>query len=154
MKHILFFVLSLAGTAFSCSSAKKAGSSVIVQGITGYITEKKGNRMPMKDAPQSNGSPVLTNVLIYEPTMLDQVSRVGTSALYTSIHTKLVASVATDSSGHYTVALAPGNYSVFIQRGKQFYANLFDVNNNIALFRVEENKLTTANLVISGEASY
>jgi hypothetical protein len=153
MKNILFLAPALVFTVFSCSSAKKTQTSVD-QGLTGLITEVKGNRMPMKDAPQSTGIGVLTKVLIYEPTTLDQVSRVGTSSYYTAIHTKLVASVPTDSTGAYTVALPEGSYSVFIQRDKQFYANLFDTANRIALFTVEKGKLTTANLVISSGASY
>jgi len=153
MKNILFFALALVFTGFGCSSTKKAQMPVN-QGLTGLITEVKGNQMPMKDGPRTSGKGVLTNVLIYEPTTLNQVTRVNTSAYYTAIHTKLVASVTTDSTGAYTVALPEGDYSVFIQRGKQFYANLFDTANRIAFFTVEKGKLTSANLVISGAASF
>lgn len=153
MKNILFLALAFGIAAFGCSSAKKAQSSVD-QGLTGRITEVKGNRMPMKDAVPSSGTGVLTTVLVYEPTNLDQVTRVGSSSFYTAIHTKLVASVNTDSTGAYTIALPEGTYSVFIQRDKQFYANLFDTANRIAPFTVEKGKLTTANLVISSGASY
>jgi hypothetical protein len=154
MKHILFFLFSFAIAAFACSSAKKAQSPTIKQGITGIITEASGNQMPMKGAPPSVPGGVLTNVLIYEPTNTSQVTRIGTSPLYTAIHTKLVASVMTDSTGAFTVALPIGSYSLFIERGKQFYSNLFDTENNIALFTVEKNKLTSANLTISSKASY
>jgi hypothetical protein len=154
MKHILFFLFSFAVASFACSSAKRAKSSVVKQGITGFVTEAAGNQMPMKDAPLRQPKPVLTNVLIYEPTNISQVSRVGTAPVYTAIHTKLVASVMTDSTGAFTVALPVGSYSVFVQHGKQFYANLLDTENNIALFAVEKNKLTTANLTISSKASF
>jgi hypothetical protein len=153
MKHILFFTLSLVVIAFGCSSAKKAQTSTD-QGLTGRITEVKGNQMPMKDAAPSAGKGVLTKVLIYEPTTISQTTRVGTSSFYTAIHTKQVASVDTDSTGAYTISLPEGSYSVFIQRDKQFYANLFDTGNRIAHFTVEKGKLTTANLVISAGASH
>lgn len=153
MKNILFFVSAFVFAALGCSSAKKT-QTLADQGLTGRITEVRGNQMPMKGAPKPTGKGVLTNVLIYEPTTLAQVNRVGTSSSYTGIHTKLVASVSTDSTGHYTVALPEGSYSVFIQQGQQFYANLFDTANRIALFTVEKGKLTTANLVISSGASY
>ncbi len=154
MKYILFFLLTLTVAIWACSSAKKARISVIKQGITGFVTEVTGNQMPMKGAEPQLPKPVLTNVLIYEPTDLNQVTRIGTSPVYTAIHTKLVASAETDSTGRFSVALPVGSYSVFIQRGKTYYANLFDTINRIAFFTVEEDKLTTANLTISSKASY
>lgn len=154
MKQILFFLLVIGIAAIACSSAKKAQSSVIKQGIAGFISETNGNQMPMKGAPPQVAKRVLTNVLVYEPTNLTQVTRIGTSPIYTAIGTRLVACVATDSSGAFAIALPPGAYSVFIQKGKQFYSNLFDTNNNIALFTVEENKITTVNLSVSSSATY
>lgn len=154
MKHILFFLFSFGVAAFACTSAKKARSPLVKQGITGFITELSGNQMPMKGAPPRVPKGVLTNVLIYEPTNISQVSRIGTTPVYTAIHTKLVASVMTDSTGAFTIALPTGTYSLFVQQGKVFYANLFDTNNNIALFTVEEEKLTTANLTVSSKAIY
>jgi hypothetical protein len=154
MKHILFFVLTFSAAALACSSSKKARSSEITQGITGQITEATGNQMPMKDAPPRQPKGILTDVLVYEPTNLRQVARVGTSPVYTAIRTKLVASTTTDSSGHYTVALPVGSYSVFLKQGSGYYANLYDGNNNIAVFTVDSNKLTKANLTISLKASY
>ncbi|MBV9988821.1 MAG: hypothetical protein JO301_14175 [Chitinophagaceae bacterium] len=108
----------------------------------------------MKDAPPRQPQGILTDVLIYEPTNLRQVSRLGSSSIYTAIRTKLVASVTTDSSGHYTVALPVGSYSIFLKHGSQYYANLFDTNNNIAVFTVDSNKLTKADLSISLKASF
>jgi hypothetical protein len=154
MKHILFFLFTLSAVFMACSSSKKANSSMITQGITGYITEATGNQMPMKDAPLPVGKGILTTVFIYEPTNINQVSRTGTSPVYTAISTKLVASAETDSTGAFTVDLPTGSYSLFIKQGKQFYANLFDVKNNIALFTVEEGKLTRADLKVSSKASY
>ena len=141
-------------TGSGCSSAKKNKSSIIKQGLRGLITEATGNQMPMKGATPQLPRGVLTNVFIYEPTNLTQVTRQGTSPVYTAIHTRLVASVATDSTGAFILDLPVGSYSVFIQHGKQFYANLFDAENNIALFTVEEHKLTTVHLTISAAASY
>lgn len=127
---------------------------MITQGITGYITEAIGNQMPMKGEPLPTARGILTTVLVYEPTNISQVSRIGTSPIYTAINTKQVASVKTDSTGAFTIELPPGSYSLFVKQGKQFYSNLFDVNNNIALFTVEEGKLTRADLKVSSRASY
>lgn len=154
MKHILFFLLTGCLTILGCSSAKKANSSAITQGITGRITEQTGNRMPMKDAEPATPKGILTTVFIYEPTHISQVTRTGTEPVYTAIATRLVASVETDSTGHFTVSLPVGSYSLFVKQGNRFYANLFDSNNNIALFTVEEGKLTQANLSVSNRASF
>jgi len=126
---------------------------MITQGINGTITASSGNQMPMKDAPPRVPRGTRATVLVYEPTNLSQVSRSGSSPVYTAINTRLVASVDTDSAGAFAVSLPVGSYSLFIKQGKQFYANLFDANNNIALFTVEERKLTKANLNISSKAS-
>lgn len=127
---------------------------MISQGISGTVLEKKGNQMPMKGGPSSSGKPFITTVFIYEPTNLSQVQRTGTSPVYTAIRTKLVASVKTDSTGSFHIQLPVGAYSLFIQQGNQYYANLFDTDNHIALFKVAEGKITEANLVISSGAFY
>lgn len=127
---------------------------MIRQGISGTVLEKRGNQMPMKGAPPSSGKPVVTTVYIYEPTNLSQVQRTGTSPLYTAIRTKLVASVNTDNTGTFHIALPAGSYSLFIKQEDHYYANLFDAANYIALFTVEKEKITLANLVISSGASY
>ncbi|MBI2283355.1 MAG: carboxypeptidase regulatory-like domain-containing protein [Bacteroidetes bacterium] len=154
MKHILFLGFSGCLAILGCSSAKKFPSSVVTQGITGRITELTGNRMPMKDAEPDLPKPLLTTVFIYEPTHISQVTRTGTEPVYTAIATRLVASVETDSTGHFTVSLPVGSYSLFVKQGDRFYANLFDNNNHIALFPVEEGKLTQANLSVSNRASF
>jgi hypothetical protein len=154
MKHILFFLLSCSVTVLGCSSSKKVHSLMIKQGIKGVITEAVGNRMPMPGTTPSVPQGILTTVLVYEPTNIRQVSRSGSSPLYTAISTKLVASVDTDSTGAFTISLPAGSYSLFIKQGAQFYANLFDTNNNIALFTVEEGKVTEAKLTVSLRASY
>lgn len=154
MKQILFILCSFGCIISACSPAKKTNSSAVLQGIAGQITEFAGNQMPMKGAVSSEPRGILTTVFIYEPTHISQVSRIGTSPAYTAINTKLVDSVQTDSTGAYAIALAPGSYSLFIKQGNRFYANLFDTNNNIALFTVEEGKLTKANLAVSSRASY
>ncbi|NCI45577.1 hypothetical protein [Sediminibacterium soli] len=154
MKPILFYVFGFILTAFACSSSKKAGSSAIRQGIAGRVTQVSGNRMPGEGATPAAPNAVRTRVFVYEPTTLAQVARPGDAPIYTAIHTKQVASVETDSTGAFTVALPVGSYSLFIGYGEQWYANLFDTANTIALFRVQKKKLTTANLVIRTRATY
>ena len=154
MKQILFFLFPACLAFAGCSSAKSSRSSMILTGISGVVTELTGNQMPMKDRPVASPKGIVTTVLIYEPTNMSQVTRTGTSPLYTAILTKRVASVDTDSTGAFTVALPAGSYSLFVKRGDQFYANLFDTQNNISLFTVEEGKLTRVTLSVTSKASF
>jgi len=124
------------------------------QGIRGTVSEVFGNRMPMKGATESKPKGIAAQVLIYEATQLDQVVQAGAPTLFASIQTKQIASVWSDSLGHFSVALPVGKYSLFIRQEKGFYANAFDQFNHIALFEVVEGKYTDANLLISSKAIY
>jgi hypothetical protein len=154
MKQILFVLFIIGMLLYACSSVKKANLSLVTQGITGSVTLISGNQMPMKGRVPDLPKGIKATILIYEPTQLSQVQRVGTSPLYTAITTKRVALVETDSSGNFTISLPAGKYSVFILQGAVFYANLFDTENNIALFTVEANKLTNIRLSVNSAASY
>jgi hypothetical protein len=154
MKQFLSILFLSCFGFFSCSSGKKGISSAVNQGVTGHITEVRGNQMPLQGIAPSKPKGILTTVFVYEPTNISQVTRIGSSALYTAISTKLVASVITDSSGAFTLALPAGSYSIFIKQGNRFYANLFDTNNNIAPFTVEIGKLTKVNLSVNSSATY
>ncbi len=154
MKQILFLVCSISVLFMACSASKKGKNSLISQGLTGKITELSGNQMPLADAPKPVPKGILTTLYVYESTLRSQVQSVGNAPIYTSIATKRVASVDTDSTGNYTVTLPPGSYSLFVKLGDQFYANLFNEKDQIALFTVEEGRLTTANLTVSVKAKF
>lgn len=154
MKRNLFFLFSILLISGACSSMKKAAGNDIKQGIQGTVTEQIGNQMPMKGAEPPVPRGVKTTVFIYEPTRLADVQQLGGSPIYTAIRTKWVASVETDSTGAFQVALPVGSYSLFVKQGNQFYANLFDSLNRIALFEVEEGKLTNAKLSVSSKATF
>ncbi len=154
MKQILFFLFSSSIVILGCSSARNVKSSAVKQGITGFVTEVRGNQMPNPDAAPKSPKGIHTTVFVYEPTHISDVIREGTSPVYTAIRTKLVASIETDSTGAFTVALPSGAYSLFVAHGKGFYANLFDTNNHIALFVVEDDKLTQVKLTVSSRATY
>ena len=154
MKTFLFLLFTACAAILGCSSGKSLNSTVVSQGFIGQITAVNGNQMPMKGVERPVAKGIQATVLVYEPTHISQVTRSGTSPVYTAIGTKLVASVVTDSTGAFTLSLPPGSYSVFIKQGKQFFANLFDSQNNIALFAVEAGKLTPVNLSVSSSASF
>ena len=113
MKQILFFLFSSSIVILGCSSARNVKSSAVKQGITGFVTEVRGNQMPNPDAAPKSPKGIHTTVFVYEPTHISDVTREGTSPVYTAIHTKLVASIETDSTGGFTVALPPRRLFTF-----------------------------------------
>ncbi len=155
MRKILFSLFIAILTFSACSSPKKAQNGEIKQGISGNITEVKGNLMPKVGVQPPTPKPVSTTLFVYLPTNISQVTPLEPgSPLYTSINSKLVASVQSDSLGRYSVALPVGSYSVFVKQGAHFFANLFDTQNNIQLVQVDSGKITPMNILINSSATY
>ena len=149
-----FFSFCYYSDKYSLFFRKKGQFGAWNTGIQGKVTEVTGNQMPMMGAPKAQPKGIKASVFIYEKTNINQVIQIDSSPIYTTINTKQVAFVETDSSGAFIFALPVGSYSLFIKQGNQFYANLFDSNNNIALFTVEEGKLTQVTLQINNRATY
>lgn len=138
----------------ACKTTQKVTEEPILQGIIGTVKQVTGNQMPRIGAPPASGKPFPTTVFFYEPANTTQVNQIGQSPLYTAIYTKMVASVDTDSTGTFKAKLPIGTYSVFVQVGKNFFANSFDIRNNISLVAVEGNKLTDVKIIVNNAASY
>lgn len=121
----------------------------ITQGVKGIVMELTGNQMPRIGAPASEPKPYPTTVFFYEPTDITRVQQWNQGPLFTNIYTKLIFATNTDSLGAFTVQLPVGTYSVFVQAGQNFYANSFDIRNNINLVSVEKGQLTEMNMVVN-----
>ena len=123
-------------------------------GIEGYIFRISGNRMPSPDAKLSPPKGVKAVLYIYQLTTLNQVTKVGESAFYSSVGTKLVKTVTSDETGYFYVSLPPGEYSLFTKKDALFYANNFDGDNKIAPIKVVSHKVSQANVNIDYDAVY
>jgi hypothetical protein len=123
-------------------------------GIEGYIFRISGNRMPSPDAKLSPPKGIKAVLYIYELTSFSQVTKVGESAFYSSVRTKLVQSVTSDESGYFIVSLPPGEYSLFTKKDALFYANNFDGDNHITPVKVVPHKVTQVNFNIDYDAVY
>lgn len=155
MSKILLIIFYSLLTFTSCSSANNQKSpKTIQQGIDGYVYKISGNLMPMPGVTPPKPSPFSTIVYIYEATNIKDVIRNGTSAFYLSVNKKLITTIQSDSTGHFTIELPAGSYSLFTKVNNLFYANSFDVNNNIALIKVEEGKITSAVIKVDAGAVY
>ena len=165
MRPILFLVFCISMVAFSCKSSKQHKKVEIMpeiatnlkQGIQGLVLQVTGNQMPSPSNTGQklrSGNPYPTTVFFYEPTNINQVIRVNQGPLYNIINTKLVSTVKTDSTGAFSAALPIGTYSIFVQVDKLFFANNFDIRNNISLVSVEANKVAEIKIVVNNNASY
>ncbi|TAG11744.1 MAG: hypothetical protein EAZ35_08330 [Sphingobacteriia bacterium] len=154
MYKILFLLTAAFTLVLACKSPKKIQETPVLQGIIGVVNKSMGNQMPRIGQPPSIPQPFPTTVFFYEPTNTSQVNQIGNSPLYRAIYTKLIATVQTDSVGVFTAKLPVGNYSVFVQVDKQFFANSFDIRNNISLVMVEAGKITDVKITVNNAASY
>lgn len=155
MPKIFLFIFCYALTITACSPLKnKRSPNMAQQSIEGFVYKIVGNHMPSPNFPVQGPIGVLTTIYIYEPTNIKDVSRKGNSAFYLTINKKLVTTVQSDSTGYFAVALPVGNYSLFTKIGNLFYANAFDIENNIALVKVEPGKITKTVIKIDAGATY
>jgi len=127
---------------------------MLKQGIEGYVLRISGNQMPSPDRKSSVPKGIQTTLYIYQLTNMNQVIRQGQSAFYSSIKTKLIAAIETDTNGYFKVALDPGRYSLFTKKDKIFFANIFDKDNNIAPAEVLSGKMTSVKFVVDYDAVY
>jgi hypothetical protein len=134
----------------SCAIIHQTGE--IKQGISGKIYLKQGNYMPAPGMPKNTGKLVSKAVWVYELTKREQVW--GNGTIFDHIHTKLIAKAQSNAQGVYSVALPPGNYSVFINDDGKFYANSFDGEGNINPVEVKKNSVTPKDITISINAVY
>jgi len=124
------------------------------QGIAGYVYRVAGNRMPSPNRKPALPQGVKTTLFIYHLTNLNQVLRRGNSPFYSSILTKKVETVESDTTGHFQLWLPPGRYSIFTKKDSLFFANRYDGQNNISPFTVESAKTTRVEILIDYEAYY
>lgn len=145
---LLAFVLLTMLSSYTCIFCKK-------EGIKGVIYLVKGNQMPSPNQPRAPRVPMQTTLYIYELTNINQVTRAEAHApFYTAIHTKLIKQVNSDRQGAFKVKLPPGQYSLFIKKGDQFYANLYDEKNNIAPVTVAKGNYTEVEVRADYDAAY
>jgi hypothetical protein len=146
-KHILLIACSLPVLLFPVKQVRKTG-------IEGYIFKVSGNRMPSPDVKLSPPRGIPATLYVYELTNLSQLTRVGETAFYSDIRTRLVKTTLSDASGYFFVSLPPGQYSLFTKKDALFYANYFDGQNNVAPVKVSPGRVTQVNVNVDYDATY
>jgi hypothetical protein len=110
--------------------------------------------MPSPDVKLTPPKGIAATLYIYELTNLSQTDRVGETAFYRDIKTRFVRTTESDATGYFSVALPPGQYSLFTKKEALFYANNFDGQNNVAPVRVVQGKVTQINVNVDYDATY
>lgn len=154
MKAVLyaFFIFSLA--FLGCAETKTAQQTGIEQGITGYILQEKGNRMPSPDRPNNPPKGLKTLVFIYPVTSLGQLTALSAPGQFQTIKTPPLATITTDTTGYFSVALPAGAYSIFVKFGDAIYANWFNEKNQVSPVEVVEHKIATVKFTVAAGATF
>lgn len=124
------------------------------EGIEGYLYKVSGNQMPSPDIRPAVPKGAKGYLYIYELTNINQAVKKTGSSFYSSVSTRLIRKVRTNSNGYFKVILAPGKYSIFIKKDTVLYANRFDSQNNIAPVEVKRRKMTKVEVRMDYNAVY
>jgi hypothetical protein len=157
LKHLTLGVVLLLSAA-GCHRQHRYGDVppdtrsqvTIQQGVWGNVWFWEGDFMP---PGWGTVTPVIRTVYAFEATGFDDVEQVDYSPFYRSIHTRLVDSTVSNSTGFFQLTLAPGQYSFFVREESLFYANGSD-NKHILPADVQNNRLTKIQIDINFKACY
>jgi hypothetical protein len=95
----------------------------IEQGVWGDVWFWEGNFMP--PCPTGTVTAVARELRVHALTEVGEVEPPGYSTFYTAVHTELIASTWSDSTGFFEIELEPGWYSLFAVEDTLYYASLF-----------------------------
>ncbi|MDI9366255.1 MAG: hypothetical protein QM541_14960 [Flavobacterium sp.] len=150
----LFGLGVIVATICACASTKNAKKEIITQGITGVVFEFTGNQMPMQGEEPPKPKGIKAEILVYEKTNINQTVKDAKTGFFTKITTQKIATVVSDSTGKFSVALPVGTYSLFVKMGNSYYANLFNQFNDIHAVSVHSGTIATTTIRISHKAVY
>ena len=124
------------------------------QGVTGIITEVYGNQMPSPGMPLPQPRPIKTTVYIYTLTHISETRQQGLEPFFSKINTRFIDSVVTDTGGYFRKELPVGKYSLFLKVNGLFFANSYDIENNIQPVEIEARKWTEVKISLNHKAVY
>lgn len=154
MRYCLGFLIAvcLFVLTISCGSLSQVS---IKSSFSGHVYEQKFNNMPMKDKPNSKGSPLQTTVYIYEPTNILQIEDgLIPGPVVSKINSKLVDSIQSDHTGAFLFYLKPGKYSVFVKYGKGYYVPFYSGKDWVSIIETKQNENTLLDISVKFNSSY
>lgn len=128
--------------------------SSLDQGIQGQVLRLTGDFMPTS-ASSGNSQrrqPVQTTVWVFAGKLPAQ----GTQwpVAQASQHPQLVQRVGSDAAGKFSVALAPGEYTLFAQYESDLHLNAFAGDNSYASVQVRSGEITAFDLINRDAATF
>jgi hypothetical protein len=144
-----FFLTCLNG----CGLVRSSVQSVTKQGLTGYVYEQIGNAMPLRDKPIIKGRPLSTTIYVYAPLKVGDVS-VLVGQMATKVNARIIDSCLTDETGHFTMPLQPGRYSVLVQYEHAYFVPFYAGQDGLAIMEVKPASFTALDIIVNAKASY
>ena len=154
MKKTIIVLICLLSAACINQPTQKPQKQ-IKQGVTGQVIWLEGNLMPTIDGPDTKareGKPVAREIHIYK--LINVKDTESNGGFFTKVKGTPVKKTQSDQSGHFSIQLPVGEYSIFVKEAQGLYANLFDGNNYINPIVVNKDKITEIKLKIDYKALY
>jgi len=127
-------------------------------GIRGNVVRLTGNHMPMIQDPalnalsRSKSQRVQTHVWVFSGRIPGRDPRWALSQA--KKHPKLIGRVMSNAQGEFSVALPPGEYTVFAQYSSDLYLNSFIDDGIYATVQVKPAAITPIDLVNGENATF
>jgi hypothetical protein len=128
------------------------GQVAITEGVWGNVWLWEGDSMPGTSGNGITITPVVREVLIYEPTNMSSCVP-GPPGFIREITTKLVATTTSNATGFFQVSLPPGTYSVFVKEGSLYVWTGPDGNGILHPVTVVPGSVTKTQLDIRRDSS-
>lgn len=103
-------------------------------------------------SPEKQGEGIARTVYIYDLT--DRNEAVYQNGFFTEVNEALIEKVTSDENGYFSVALAPGSYSILIEEEQGLYANFFDGEGNIHPVHVYPDSVSHIDVIVDYKAAY
>ncbi len=150
---IISTLLLITLIGMGCISFKQPIKLPPTQGLMGQVFEQKGNAMPQKGKPISKGKGYETRIYVFEPTTMTSVTALA-GGLYTKPATQLLGTFPTDSTGHFSISLAPGKYSILVGYEGAYFVPFFNQYNELAVVQVLPSLFQSMDVIINVKASF
>ncbi len=132
----------------SCATGNK-----LSQVVDGTVIWLEGDRMPGISKPVRPDRPLKATIYIYSLTNVKDADVIA-GYFYRNLKTRLIRKVTCNSSGHFTVKLPPGRYSIFIREKNGLFANDLDGEGNVNPVDVIKGKKTELAIRVDYKAVY
>jgi hypothetical protein len=152
-KYAMMFFMT-ASLALLCAflTAGCVGSDIQGGTLKGTVIFWQGDFLP--GSPTGTKTPVIREVLIYEPTTRNEVTVLDDPPFYSDIQTQRVATTVSDANGHFRIYLQAGRYSLFVKENDLYYSNRFDSDSVINPATIVSGATTTIIIDITYQATF